>query len=82
MKLEWTEPTKPNGNDSFYNHVSAETPFGQFVITWKSWKDYPQFDVDAPFEWSDGAYGHSSLDYAKRAAETEFARRVALCARD
>lgn len=46
-KLKWSEPEPPN-QDSSYDHVMAETPFGQFKIEWKSWKDYPGFTIDNP----------------------------------
>lgn len=43
--LVWSEPENAN-EEVRYNHVSADTPFGQILITWKGWKEFPSFDVD------------------------------------
>jgi len=44
LKLDWTEEQNPNEQCS-YTHVTAETPFGRFLITWKAWKhDDPTVD--------------------------------------
>lgn len=43
--LVWSENFKPN-NICSYDHCIADTPFGQFLISWKSWKDYPSFTID------------------------------------
>ena len=38
--LVWSAPRKPNKSIP-YDHRIAETPFGRFVLTWKSWKAEP-----------------------------------------
>jgi hypothetical protein len=51
MGFEWTDPAPPaNGDPSFYDHVIAETPLGEVVIEWKSWKDYPDYVCQTPWE--------------------------------
>ena len=75
-KLVWTEPAAPN--DSIrYDHIIAETPFGRFLITWKSWKPYHYYCVDeAP--WGEGIYSlgiyseGNSLEDAKAACELQW----------
>ncbi len=76
MKLTWTEPKKP-GPECHYDNTEATTPFGTYLITWKSWKDYPDYCVD--FQ-ADFVTVGSSLDDAKEAAQTDFDKRLALCA--
>lgn len=71
--LSWSEPSGPNSLCR-YDHVIAETAFGNIYITWKSWKDYPDYTVEFPFEWSkdyfhDSYMGYDTLDTAKLSAE-------------
>lgn len=37
--LEWSDAQPPN-NTIHYNHVTAQTPLGRFLITWKGWKTF------------------------------------------
>lgn len=48
--MKWSKEFKPN-NKIRYNHVKCETPIGEFVITWKGWKDSPSYDVELNDEW-------------------------------
>jgi len=46
--MERWKQYKCGENGISYDHSILNTPFGRFLITWKSWKEYPSFDVD---EW-------------------------------
>ena len=70
--LEWIEPAKAN-SEVPYNHVIAQTPFGRILVTWKEWKDYPCFTIDAhPLEPVVCVRGFSDLDDAKAEAEDQY----------
>jgi hypothetical protein len=77
LKLQWTVPTEPNPECS-YNHTKAETPFGRFLLTWESWKDFPTFDFDeTPWSvWGD-PNGWGSMEEAQRWAAIEYSKRIA-----
>lgn len=68
--LTWIENGRPKCG---YNNVVAATPFGEILITWKGWKDYPTCVVDEPV-WL-GVECFSFLDDAKEYCETELKRR-------
>ena len=76
--LVWTEPSKPT-QEVPYDHCTAFTPFGRFLITWKSWKDnyWPTVD-ETP--WGEFFGSWPDLEEAKTACEAEFARRLGLVA--
>ena len=76
-KLIWSEYKKPN-YDSSYDHVTAETPFGRFLITWRGWKEYHSPTIaEAPWgTWYESA---PSVDKAKEIAEREYCRRIKEC---
>lgn len=77
-QLVWSEESKPN-HECCYDHCSAVTPLGNFLITWKSWKDYPGYSVDET-PWGEGIYtGTNSLEEAKAAAEKEWHERLTQC---
>lgn len=76
VRLSWTEHSKPTRSCP-YDHTIAETPFGRFLLTWKSWKEFPAeslgFD-ETP--WGDVVYiAWSSVEDAKRWAEAEMVTR-------
>lgn len=78
MKLNWVEISDPN-DQCHYNHTEAITPFGKFLITWKSWKDYPEYGFDET-PWGETAYlGWNSLIDAKKWAQEEMIRRLQEC---
>lgn len=92
MKLVWSDPLPP-GPDCPYRHVTAETPFGPFRLTWTDWKAQPNYGFSDYgfdyFPWSrDGGYSSSeenwcddwrTLEEAKAAAQAELDRRLQLC---
>ena len=42
---------KCGDNELSYDHSILNTPFGRFLITWKSWKSFPKYDVEeSPIE--------------------------------
>lgn len=75
MQLTWTDPSKPNDSCP-YDHMRADTPFGEYLITWKSWKDYPDYGIDFQDNYVSFA---SSLEEAKDAAQADFEKRLAAC---
>jgi hypothetical protein len=44
--LAWSDEKPPQEEGCRYNHVTAETPFGRFLISWKGWKTYPGYTID------------------------------------
>jgi hypothetical protein len=73
--LQWTESMPPN-NECRYDHCIAETPFGRFLITWKSWKDYDSPTVDET-PWGYWGGGFNSVDEAKAACQQGMNERLA-----
>lgn len=66
--LEWSEE-KVSNKDVKYNHVIAETPFGRFVIAWKS---NDSFDVmESPLEPENYKF-FSTLEQAKESCQEDF----------
>lgn len=75
--LEWTEPMQPN-DECCYNHVTAQTPFGRFLITWKGWKEYDSPTIDET-PWGEFGVAELDLQTAKAFAEAEYLKRVGDC---
>lgn len=77
--ISWSEQMKPSPNVK-YDHICGSTPLGDFLITWKGWKDYdpPTIDetpfIDAPFL----GVGVDVED-AKRICEEEYQKRIMMC---
>lgn len=63
--MKWTKETEPT-NEIPYSHVKLETPIGEFIITWKGWKENPSYDVECENEWIGSNF---DLDSAKSLAE-------------
>ena len=72
--IKWHEPKKPDETCS-YDYLIGETPFGNILITWKSWKDYPNFEVDEP-EWLAHNCHTITLDETKEWCEQEYEARI------
>lgn len=75
MTLAWTEPQKPDGKTSFYDHVIAETPLGQIKLEWKSWKKYDATCGQMP--WGEFVVG-SNLEEAKADVQAKWNEKVLL----
>lgn len=76
-RLVWSEP-QPASKDVRYDHVTAETPFGNFLITWKSWKEYNAPTIDET-PWGDYFDCVNTVDDAKKLCEAEYERRLREC---
>jgi hypothetical protein len=78
VSLSWTDPANPC-DECAYDHTIAETPFGRFLLTWKSWKTEPWQDMGLGFDetpWGEACYdGWDTVEDAKMWAENEMARR-------
>jgi hypothetical protein len=61
-----------------YDHCIAETPFGRFLITWKSWKEYDDPTVDET-PWGDWYAAFNSVDDAKAACQQGMNERLTRC---
>lgn len=75
--LLWTE-TIPPDDSCRYHHVSAQTPFGRFLITWKEYKTISSHDIEET-PWGEGGGSFFDLDSAKLAAEQTFYAKVKEC---
>ena len=74
-RLQWTENLPPS-EDCRYDHCIAETPFGRFLVTWKSWKKFDSPTVDET-PWGDWYAPFGSVDEAKSACQQELNQRLA-----
>lgn len=61
----WSKPKKAS-EEIPYDHVVWITPISKYIITWKSWKENPSYDVELDEIWLGSAY---DLDEAKKIAE-------------
>ena len=73
--LQWTDNAPPS-EDCRYDHCTAETPFGRFLISWKSWKQFDSPTVDKT-PWGDWYKAFDSVDEAKAACQEEMDKRLA-----
>ena len=73
--LQWTDNTPPC-EECRYDHCTAETPFGRFLISWKSWKQFDSPTVDET-PWGDWYGAFNSVDAAKAACQREMDERLA-----
>jgi hypothetical protein len=76
--LQWSE-NMPASKECRYDHCIAQTPFGRFLIAWKSWEEYDSPTVDET-PWSDWGGFFNSVDEAKAACQREFDKRLEACA--
>ena len=74
MTLVWSEIQRPN-EECYYHHVTAQTPFGGFRITWKGWKAHGPPSVDKT-PWGDSIEECVDLLDAKRRAEVAWRDKV------
>jgi hypothetical protein len=75
--LQWTDNMPPS-EACRYDHCTAETPFGRFLITWKSWKEYDDPTVDET-PWGDWYAAFNSVDDAKAACQQGMNERLTRC---
>ena len=74
-ELIWSKDYPPD-NSCRYNHILASTHFGSYLISWKGWKDRPEFSVEFDGEWLHSFY---SLDEAKSYCQSDFKDLVEGC---
>jgi hypothetical protein len=77
--LQWTENMPPN-EGCRYDHCTANTPFGRFLITWKSWKQFDSPNVDET-PWCKWYGAFNSVDAAKAACQREMDVRLTFWSR-
>lgn len=64
--MNWSENMPPINGKSYYDHTTLESPIGQIIIEWKSWKESPGYDVMINGDWIGFEY---DLDNAKKLGE-------------
>ncbi|MCE2836657.1 MAG: hypothetical protein LW834_06815 [Cyanobium sp. 49614_E6] len=72
--LQWTENMPPS-EGCRYDHCTAETPFGRFLISWKGWKQFHSPTVDET-PWGDWFGAFNSVDDAKAACQQGMNERL------
>lgn len=78
--LVWTDDL-PACEEVRYDHCMAQTPFGRILITWKSWKEYPEPTIDE-CPWSDaGDYSvhENDASESRKTAERLYRQYVLRC---
>ena len=75
--IEWSAELEPYEKVR-YNHVTASTPFGDFLITWKGWKSFDSFVVEET-PWGDWYEPFFSLEEAKIECELLFQQKLKSC---
>lgn len=78
--IQWSEALEPSATCP-YNHVQGKSPFGDLLITWKGWKERPEYELEqAP--WSvveGGGLIEYSLKDIKQATEQVFWEKLKEC---
>lgn len=76
-QFTWSAPAPPD-EQIRYDHVSAQTPFGRILITWKSWKSHALYTVDEVPGNEDvqAVLSASELEDTQRLAEAFYIERV------
>ena len=77
ISLIWTENRAPC-EECTYDHCMTETPFGKFLITWKSWKKHDDYCIDET-PWGDWYKACFSLDEAKQECQNAFTAKILMC---
>ncbi|GMQ92264.1 MAG: hypothetical protein BMS9Abin11_1586 [Gammaproteobacteria bacterium] len=75
--IDWSKEFPPN-SECNYNHVKGKTPLGDFLISWKGWKDSPIYDVEH-IVYGGYRYNLGSLDDAKEEAQKRYTETVLSC---
>jgi len=78
--LEWSEELPPC-DDCRYNHITATTPFGRFLITWKGWKEKgaEQVSIDESPWNEDITIPCSDVESAKQGAQKKYEEKLLSC---
>ncbi len=79
MNIKWSKELKP-ANDCMYTHTYGDIPFGRCAISWKGWKEHPDFELEG------GVLGsstlHQTLAMAKAVALEIFESLVSDCLKE
>jgi hypothetical protein len=75
--LQWSIRYKPN-SDIRYDHVIANTAFGRFLITWKSWKELNEAAIEET-PWGGYMSETGAVEELKQIAEQEWQKRILSC---
>lgn len=75
-ELEWSENRCPN-KEIGYTHCIATTPFGNFTLTWKSWKQHADISIETP--WGYITEAPYCLEEAKQLCHTVWYNKVLEC---
>jgi len=78
-EIEWGKEM-PSSEECRYNHIIGKTDLFSFWITWKSWKEYVNYDLEI-------CYGNNtdyldscvSIEDAKKAAQIKFNELILSC---
>lgn len=74
-KIEWSKES-PSNNECCYDHVKGSSPLGEYLITWKSWKEHDSYCVESPLGWIGSGV---DLDDAKEIAQGKFDEIILSC---
>ena len=79
--IEWTEE-RPLSDHKYYNYVIGKTACGEFLLTWKGWKDTPYHGLtidETPFEPSGFVAVPEDLEKAKAMCQEIFNEKIRGC---
>lgn len=74
-QIEWSEINPTQGHP--YDHVIGESNLGKWEITWKGWKDRPNFEIESPLDYYIGS--DVTLEGAKEHAQEIFKELILSC---
>ncbi len=81
-QIKWSEERQPD-KECMYNHVDGDTPLGKCVISWKGWKDSPDFEIEfgvcGPGHKAHTFFVGGTLETAKASAQRRFESLVKAC---
>ena len=75
--LVWSDPAPPN-EEIRYDHITADTPFGRFLVTWKGWKDHDPPIIDET-PWGGWEAATDSLDEARDLCWRRYEEKLREC---
>jgi hypothetical protein len=72
--IVWSEP-KPPCEECRYDHIRGKSALGDFLITWKSWKQYDSPTIDET-PWGEWLAACDNVDDAKAKAEAAYKEKI------
>ena len=76
IQIKWGVIESPSSRCS-YDNLKGEHPLGDLLITWKSWKQYPSFDIESDTLGWVGT--ENSIDDAKINAQQHYDSIIVAC---